>query len=147
MLARFVRYVEKVFAFSSFLPSLRDARREPVISTQTAFLASFVMFATGRRSLNALETELRLPKRLDALLGAERLSVDSLGRIVALMDPGPLRAMLSAIHHRLKRNKALLSQWPLRFVALDGHEFFRLAPSVLRGLRRADDPHQAGRRC
>ena len=33
--------------------------------------------------------------------------------------------MLSGVNHKLRRNKALEDNpWALRFVALDGHEFF-----------------------
>ena len=41
------------------------------------------------------------------------------------MDSEPLRNLLSQANHRLRRNKTLQDNpWALRFVALDGHEFF-----------------------
>ena len=51
-------------------------------------------------------------------------SVDSLGRIYALMDSQPLRDTVGDIAHRLKRNKALTSHEGWYVAAVDGHEFF-----------------------
>jgi hypothetical protein len=83
------------------------------------------MCVTRLRSLNALEGELRIPRRWDKIVGPRKPSADRVGQVVALIDPQALRDMLSAINHKLRRNKALDdSPWALRFVALDGHEFF-----------------------
>jgi len=125
MMARFCAYVEKVFGLSEYLQSLQDSRQRPEIPVGSVFLSAFVMFATGRTSLNSMEKDLfRIPSRLRGVIGDRAPSVDSLGRIYALMDPEPLRAMLCGILHRLKRNKALADSGPLQFVAIDGHEFF-----------------------
>lgn len=127
MMSRFCRYIDKIFDFGSFLPQLTDSRQKPQIETQAVFLSAFVLFATGRKSLNAMETELRIPKRLDWLIGEKKPSADSIGRIASVMAPGPFRDMLCAFNHRIKRNKILQTDWPLRFAAVDGHEFFSLS--------------------
>ena len=84
------------------------------------------MFVLAKGSFNAMEPDLRAAKRLDRLLGERKPSVDRIGDVSALMDPEPIRRMLSEIVHRVKRMKALHNQWPLAFAALDGHEFFSL---------------------
>ena len=125
MMARFCRYVEKVFDWSAQLARLGDRRQQPQIPTATIFLSALMMCVTCRRSLHALEGELRMPRRWEKIVGPRKPSADRVGQVVALMDPEALRDMLSGINHKLRRNKALdESPWALRFVALDGHEFF-----------------------
>jgi hypothetical protein len=86
-------------------------------------------------SLHGLETHRRCGGRLGALVGRRPISADSLGRIVARMPAAGLRDLLSHVGHRLRRNKVLEDNpWALRFVVFDGHEFFRLAPPLLRPL-------------
>ena len=58
-------------------------------------------------SLNALETESKMPRRLDPLIGPRKPSPDSIGRVMEQMDPDQLRAMLGVYNHRLRRNKSL----------------------------------------
>ena len=125
MMARFCRYLEKVFDWSHVLAGLRDARQRPQIPTAAVFLSALMMGVTRLRSLNALEGELRVARRWEKILGARKPSADRVGEVVALLDPEALRRMLSGINHKLRRNKALDDNpWALRFVALDGHEFF-----------------------
>jgi len=124
MMSRFCRYVDKVFGFDSTVRRLTDARRKPQIPCAAAWTSAFVMSATRLRSLNAIDSELRMPRRLDGLIGPRKPSADTIGRVLALMDPDELRALLAGINHKLKRNKALATNEPLRFVAVDGHEFF-----------------------
>jgi hypothetical protein len=131
MFSRFCRYLDKVFDFSGSLSNLRDCRLKPQIPTVPIWLSAFAMFATRRGSLNAMETSLRIPKRLDGLIGPRKPSADTIGRTYGLMDPEPLRTMLCRIDHRLARNKALYNEWPLRIVAVDGHEFFSQPTSSL----------------
>ena len=57
-------------------------------------------------------------------MGPDVPSVDSIGRIYALMDSQPLRRFLCDIAHQLKRNKALSSLEGWYVAAIDGHEFF-----------------------
>jgi len=125
MMARFCRYVEKVFDWSAQLGGLRDARPKPQIPAASVFLSALMMFAVRLGSVNALEAELRVPKRWDGVVGRRKPSADSVGRIAGLMDPECLRDILSHINHRLRRNKVLDDNpWALRFLALDGHELF-----------------------
>ena len=131
MFSRFCRYMDKVFDFSGSVSTLRDRRLKPQMPTAPIWLSAFAMFATRRGSLNAIETSLRIPKRLDRLVGPRKPSADTIGRTFCLIDPEPLRAMLCRIDHRLGRNKALYNDWPLRIVAVDGHEFFSQSTSSL----------------
>ena len=125
MMARFCRYLEKVFDWSGVLAGLGDTRKRPQIPTAAIFTSALMMGVTRLRSLNALEGELRVPRRWEKILGARKPSADRVGEVVALMDPAALRQMLSGINHKLRRNKALDDNpWALRFVVLDGHEFF-----------------------
>ena len=125
MMARFCRYLEKVFDWSTRLAKLSDSRIKPQIPQAAIFTSALMMCATRLRSLNALDGELRVPRRWEKILGPRKPSADRVGQVVALMDPEPLRDMLSGVNHKLRRNKALEDNpWPLRFVALDGHEFF-----------------------
>ena len=123
VMARFCAYVEKVFQLGSDLhpDRLSDS---PQIPTAAAFASVFTLFATRRGSLNGLEQDLRVPARLRGIVGPEAPSVDSIGRIYALMDSQPLRRLLSDVAHQLKRNKALTSLEGWYLAAVDGHEFF-----------------------
>jgi len=124
MISRFCRYIDKVFGFGRMLDGLGDSRVKPQISTSAIFTSAFAMFVMRRGSLNAMESDLRLAKRLDGLIGERKPSADRIGDVFACMDPGPVREILSAINHRLGRNKVLKSPCPMRFVAVDGHELF-----------------------
>jgi hypothetical protein len=122
-MARFCAYVEKVFGLGSQLGRLTDARLRPRIPTAAAFASAFTLFATRRGSLNGLEPDLRIPARLRGIVGAKIPSVDSIGRIYALMDSPPLQQLLADIAHQLKRNKALTPCEGWYVAAVDGHEF------------------------
>lgn len=124
MMARFCAYAEKVFGLSQRFPTLTDSRPHPRIKTAAAFAAAFTLFATRRGSLNGLEQDLRIPARLRGLVGAGPPSVDSIGRIYALMGSGPLRQSLRDVAYRLKRNKALIAREGYYLAAVDGHELF-----------------------
>jgi len=125
MMARFCHYLEKVFDWGALLAGVGDSRARPQIPTAAIFTSALMMCVTRLRSLNALEGELRVPRRWEKIVGARKPSADRVGQVVALMDPAGLRDMLSGINHKLRRNKALEDNpWALRFVALDGHEFF-----------------------
>ncbi len=89
------------------------------------------MFAMHRGSLNAIESQLHIPKRLDGLVGSSKPSADRIGDVFCLIPPEDLRTMLSGINHQLGRNKVFNKAGPWRFVALDGHEFFSQSKSVL----------------
>jgi hypothetical protein len=148
MMARFCAYVEKVFALGSRLSTLRDARRKPVIPTAGVFASAMTMFATARGSLHGLEPDLRIPHRLQGLVGPRLPSSDTIGRVYAGMDCQPLRDMLRDIAQQLKRNKAIPNGGDWYFAAVDGHEFFRQSETMLRAMSAAnpDGPGERDRR-
>jgi hypothetical protein len=82
------------------------------------------MFVLRQGSLNAIDTELHLPKRMEKLIGKRKPSGDSIGRVFAGIHTKTIREVLSAINHKLKRNKALRTNWPMRFASIDAHELF-----------------------
>ena len=126
MMSRFCRYVDKCFHLQELLPTLSDARRQPQVSTAAVFASAFALFACNRTSLHSLEKDLvRIPARLRGLVGPRPPSVDTVGRVYALMHSEPLRQLLGQVHHRLKRNKALADGDDLKIAAVDGHEFFK----------------------
>ena len=134
MMRRFCCYIDKVFDFGDRVRMLRDSRQRPRIPTSGIWMSAFAMFAMHHGSLNAIESELRIPKRLDGLVGPDKPSADRIGDVFCLVPPEQLRAMLCGINHQLGRNKVFDKAGPWRFVALDGHEFFSQSESVLRGV-------------
>jgi hypothetical protein len=131
MMPRFCRYVEKIFDFGQRVKAIHDTRRKPRIPTTAIWLSAFFMFVTRRRSLNAMEWELHRSKRFDHLIGFHKPSADRMGDVFCLIPSEELRAMLSGINHQLGRNKVFGKEGPLRFVAMDGHEFFSQSASML----------------
>jgi hypothetical protein len=131
MMSRFCRYVEKVFDLGQRVKAIRDSRSKPRIRTAAIWLSAFLMFVTRRGSLNAIEYALYRSKRFDPLVGSHKPSADRMGDVFCLIPSEHLRAMLSGITHQLGRNKVFDQQGPLRFVALDGHEFFSQPASML----------------
>jgi hypothetical protein len=121
---RFCAYIDKVFDLRSQLARLTDSRTRPQIPTASVFASVLTLFATRRGSINGLEQDLRVPARLRGIVGARRLSADSIGRIYDLMDQPPQRQLLCDVAHRLKRNKVLTALEGLYVAAVDGHEFF-----------------------
>lgn len=121
---RFCAYVDKVFPFQEHLQGLTDSRPQPIIPTASVFLTAFVMFATHRPSLHALEPDLHLPTRFRGLVGPRVPSSDTVGRVYARLASDPLRDWLAAVAHGLKRKKALPSPSGWYFAAFDGHELF-----------------------
>ena len=131
MMARFCRYIEKVFDFGHQIQTLRDVRKRPRIPTAAVWGSVLFLFVMRHRSLNGMEQESRQPKRVERVIGKIKPSADRMGDVMGLMEPEQLRAMLSGINHRLGRNKALRNNWPLRVGAFDGHEFFSQSISML----------------
>lgn len=126
MMARFCGYAEKVFGLTELMGQLRDRRLQGQIGTRAIWVSGLMMFALRRGSLNAMEGEFRMPRRLKLWVGLEELSADTMGRVFSLIESEGPRRILSEINHRLKRNKAL--QRPkgqgLWWLAVDGHELF-----------------------
>jgi len=131
MMLRFCRYLEKVFDFGQRVKAIHDTRRKPRIPSAAIWLSAFFMFVTRRGSLNAIESERYRSKRFDRLIGFHKPSADRLGDVFCLIPSEQLRAMLSGINHQLGRNKVFSKEGPLRFAALDGHEFFSQSASML----------------
>jgi len=124
MMARFCRYIEKVFDFAEQMNSLGDRRKQPRIPTASIWASAFFLFVLRRGSLNAMDSELRRPKRMEKLIGKVKPSADRIGDVMGLMDPNQLRQRLCRINHQLGRNKVFFKGGAWRFVAVDGHEFF-----------------------
>jgi hypothetical protein len=139
MLARFSRYLEKVFDFGELLATVRDSRKKPQIPATAIWGSAFAMSVLRSGSLNAIESALRPARRLEKLIGPIRPSADTLGRVAAQIDPEILRAMLCKINHRLGRNKVFVKRWPFRFAAVDGHEFFSQPAPLLSAVQSAHD--------
>jgi len=129
MLKRFLDYSNKVFDFSRRLSKITDTRIKPQISTRSVLFSSFIMHLTRRGSLNALDTEMRLPKKADGIIGKNKPSVDTIGRVFTKIIPDDLRSFHWGNCYRLKRNKALDTNFPLNAVAIDGHELFSHRPA------------------
>jgi hypothetical protein len=145
MMKRFCCYIEKVFDFGKQIPLLRDARKRPRIPTAALWGSVFFLFVLRQRSLNAMEQQLRQPKRIERLIGKIKPSADRMGDVLGLMESDQLREILSRINHQLGRNKALRNDWPFRVGAMDGHEFFSQPTSMLSPVFGADGDGQ-GRR-
>lgn len=131
MMPRFCCYIDKVFDFGDRVRGIQDTRQKPRIPTSAIWSSVFWMFAMRLGSLHAIESELRVPKRLDGLVGPHKPSADRLGDVFCLIPPDRLRALLSGINRQLGRNKVFDQAGPWRFVALDGHEFFSQPVSLL----------------
>jgi hypothetical protein len=138
MMARFYGYLDKLFAFRRLTARLTDSRPKPVIPTAAVFGTAFAMFATGRGSLNGVDQHRHLPGRLRNFVGPRVPSGDSVGRVYAQLDSGPLREMLRAVHLGIKRNKMLRGGGDWVFAAVDGHEFFRQSQALLQPMPDAN---------
>src|SRR4030042_1520241 len=115
MMSRFCRYVEKVFDFGQRVKVIQDSRQKPRIPTAAIWLSAFLMFATRRGSLNAIESELSRSKRFEYLIGSRKPSADRIGDVFCLILSEQLRSMLSGINDQLGRNKGFGKEGPLRF--------------------------------
>ena len=138
MMARFYRYLNKVFRFSAAVATLRDSRSQPTIPTAAVFATAFAMFATVRGSLNAIDKERHFPRRLRDLVGSHVPSGDTVGRVYTQLDSSGLRTFLANAYHRIKRNKLLGSESGWLFAAVDGHEFFCQPQTLLRPVPDTD---------
>lgn len=126
MLRRFLRYVEKVYAFETLVSGVRDERRKPSIQTDVVLRSAFMMFVLRLGSLNGLEQHLRhIGKRGRKWIGGTS-SADTVGYCASRVDLDTLREMLHQIYLKLRRNNALkqLLIHGLKVLAIDGHELF-----------------------
>ena len=140
MMRRFCAYIEKVFEFSAVVSRLKDLRQLPRIPTWAVWLSGFIMSVVRSGSLNSIAGELQIPRRFERMIGRWKPSAETIGRVFAGIPSDSLRDFLCVVNHRLKRNKLPPLKWPLRFVALDGHEFLSLTKPLLPSL--SSTPYQ-----
>jgi hypothetical protein len=124
MLRRFLDYADKVFGLTTALSEITDTRSASRIRTPSILWSSFIMHVTRLGSLNALDVELRLPKRIEGLIGQDKPSADTIGRVFAKISSADLRRLHWRHCYQFKRNKVLDTDLPLHAIGLDGHEFF-----------------------
>jgi len=94
------------------------------------------MHTTRLGSLNALDVELRLPKRIESLIGQNTPSADTIGRVFAKISSTDLRRLHWRHCYQFKRNKVLDTDLPLKAIGVDGHEFFSHPKASMAGLLR-----------
>jgi hypothetical protein len=85
------------------------------------------MFAVRLRSFNALEQELRRPRRWESWVGAGRKpSADTVGRVLTQVRLEEQRAVVATLNRRAWRAKAIHGRGAesYRIVAVDGHELW-----------------------
>jgi hypothetical protein len=78
-------------------------------------------------SFNALELELRRPRRWQPWTGSARApSADTIGRVLAQLEPAGMRGLLVTLNRRAWRAKAIRGRRgeTHRVVAVDGHELW-----------------------
>lgn len=113
---------------------MADHRRLPRIPTQVFVKLGLILFWARLGSLNALR-QTEGSRFWKTWLRRKMPSDDSVGRVVARMDPLDLRKVLHQVYYRLKRNKALNGIGGLNIAVLDGHEthasYLRHCPGCL----------------
>lgn len=126
MLRRFAAYLDKIFDFTARVGTLKDERIGQQIPTAGLWSSLFWMFVFRLRSFNALEQELRIPRRWERLAGRRKPSADALGYGLSRFCLEPLRALVGHLNRTAWRNKAIQRRGDqrMRVVALDGHELF-----------------------
>jgi hypothetical protein len=124
MLRRFLDYTDKLFGLSQALSEITDLRSASRIPTPSILWSSFIMHVSRLGSLNALDVELRLPKRIESLIGQDKPSADTIGRVFAKISSTDLRRLHWRHCYQFKRNKVLDTDLPLKAIGVDGHEFF-----------------------
>jgi hypothetical protein len=111
-----------------------DHRRLPRIPTRVFVKLGLILFWARLGSLNALR-QTEGSRFWKSWLRWKMPSDDSVGRVVARMDPLDLRKVLHQVCYRLKRNRALNGIGGLNIAVLDGHEthasYLRLCPGCL----------------
>ena len=146
MFRRFLDYADKVFGLSQALSQITDTRTVAQIPTSSVLWSSMMMQVTRLGSLNALEVELRWPKRVEGLIGPQKPSVDTIGRVFGTICPADLRRLHRSHCCRLKRNKVLQTDRPLQAIGVDGHEFFSHVQASMARVLRTNVHHEKRRR-
>ena len=98
MMARFCRYIEKVFSFGDQIKRLSDMRPKPQIPTAAIFLSAFMMYVTHLQSHPSAEGRWKSsypseegPGRWEKIVGKRKPSADRIGEVGALMDTESFR--------------------------------------------------------
>lgn len=116
-------YVERIFELRGRFASCRDGRKRPVIDTPNVVRSAFVLIATRLGSLNAWQFLQSPPSYVRHWIGKRTASADSIGRVMATVDPAGLRDILFDVSYRLRRNKAFVAPpHGLTALVIDGHE-------------------------
>lgn len=124
MLARLAGYLEQLFQFRRRVDSLRDFRARPQIPTGNVWLTVFLMFVLRLGSFNAVEQQLRRPRRWERWVGTRKPSADTLARTLSCFSQTELRELIAEVCRSCWRRKAIHARPgdAYRVVALDGHE-------------------------
>src|ERR1700733_8511425 len=122
ILARFWSYCAKTVQLPDLLATVKDPRKYPKIPTSSIVQNALAMFVARLGSLNALEL-LHRQRSKHPVLGAQTISADTMGRVIAEIDTESLRDVQRESYSKFKRQKAL--ETPLHgliALAIDGHE-------------------------
>jgi hypothetical protein len=135
VLRRLIAYSEKIFGLSrEVLAQISDGRLQPRISTSAVVKSTTVLFWARLGSLNAWEL-VAGSRFWKSWLGEPACSVDTVGRVHALLPADQLRRAIHHIYDRLKRNKAWPNNQGMAVAVLDGHEshasYLRHCPGCL----------------
>lgn len=121
MLERYLRYANKHLQLPQLLSRLSDSRKFARIPTADVGSSVITMFAARLGSLNALEQVNHLQPWKN--LPAPKVSADTIGRVVDLLEPASVRASQRLLYSLMKRNKQLVAPaHALIALAIDGHE-------------------------
>lgn len=122
MLRRLLHYAEKIAELSRRLQPIGDRRQRPRIPTAVVLRSVVVMFLARLGSLHALE-QTHASGFWRRWLGQALPSADSIGRILALVEPDDLRCVQQQLYGCLKRKKALApTSHGLMALVIDGHQ-------------------------
>jgi hypothetical protein len=122
VLARALKYGEKIYGLCSGLRKVKDERVRPRICAGRVVLAYLILMLSRLGSLNAIEQR-DAPCPWIKWLGGVLPSADVMGDVTDTMNREQLRAMLHRMHRRAKRNKGFgRDKDGLRWLILDGHE-------------------------
>lgn len=121
MLARALRYGQKVFGLVRSLERLGDNRKKPQLPAARFFKAMFLVFFCRFPSLNAWEGH-RLNSALRRFLRGRPACADQLANFSETIDPEDLRSLLRQLYRQLGRKKVLQSFLGHRLAVVDGHE-------------------------
>jgi hypothetical protein len=130
-LLQFERYAAKVFSLPRLLSSLKDSRRDPLVSTFDVVNSLFHTGLLRIPSINALEGDLKeadfqrligfAPKQDDKVFSA-----DVVANVLDKLELGLVRKAVLCVIRQAERNKVFREGWhgALRYVAVDGWEPF-----------------------